>query len=124
MGAPGKMMCGSGFEDIVIEAGLYASGLIEQVMSGKHYNHAFCVHQGMLDVLERMLLAVFNECTDMDNTSEDLLSAAALANEPSTQNLLKAEECDMCRQFVDKYDDFKSAALVLTARVQWVPMHP
>jgi len=40
MGSLGKMMCESGFEDIVIEAGLCASGSIEQVTSGKHYNRA------------------------------------------------------------------------------------
>jgi len=44
-----------GFKNIIIEAGLCASGSIEQVMSGKHYNHAMWVHQRMLETLERML---------------------------------------------------------------------
>jgi len=61
MGCIGKMMCGSGFEDIVIEAGLCASGAIERVTSGKHYNRALRVHQRMLDGLERMML---NACQE------------------------------------------------------------
>ena len=39
-GALGKHMQGSHFEDIVIEAGICASGSLKKVMSGKHYNHA------------------------------------------------------------------------------------
>ena len=35
MGSIGKMMTGSGFEDVLIESGLYASGSIDKVMSGK-----------------------------------------------------------------------------------------
>ena len=40
IGALGKYMQGSGFEDVVIESGICASGSLKKVMSGKHYNHA------------------------------------------------------------------------------------
>ena len=40
MGALGKKMRCSGFEEVLIELGICASGLIEQVLTGKHYNHA------------------------------------------------------------------------------------
>ena len=36
MGCIGKVMTGSGFEDIVLEAGICASGSISKVISGKH----------------------------------------------------------------------------------------
>ena len=35
-----KHMQGSGFEDVVIESGICASGSLKKVMSGKHYNRA------------------------------------------------------------------------------------
>ena len=55
LGALRKMISGSGFEDIVVESGLCASGSIDQVMSGKHYNRSVRVHQRMLDhALERL----------------------------------------------------------------------
>ena len=38
LGALGKVMRGSGFEEVVIEAGLCATGLLEKVLIGKHYN--------------------------------------------------------------------------------------
>ena len=40
----GKVMTGSGFEDIVLETGICASGSIRKVISGKHYNRALHVH--------------------------------------------------------------------------------
>ena len=46
-------MKGSGFEDIVIEAGVCASGSLQKVMSGKHYNLALKVHKMVLEELER-----------------------------------------------------------------------
>ena len=45
-------MKGSGFEDIVIEAGVCASGYLQKVMSGKHYNRALRVHKMVLEALE------------------------------------------------------------------------
>jgi hypothetical protein len=59
MGAIGKMMAGSGFDEVVIEAGVRASGSINQVMSGKHYNRAVRVHQHVLDAVTRLLLQSF-----------------------------------------------------------------
>ena len=55
----GKMMAGSGFEDMLIQSGLCASGSIDHVMTGKHYDRALHVHNRMLEVLDRMLLDVF-----------------------------------------------------------------
>jgi len=59
MGSLGKMMAGSGFEELVIEAGICASGSIDRVMSGKHYNRAMRVHVIMVDAVERLLLRAF-----------------------------------------------------------------
>ena len=55
LAALGNFVRGSGFEEITIEAGLCASGSLEQVMKGKHYNRCMRVHTTMTEALERML---------------------------------------------------------------------
>jgi len=42
--ALGRMMPGSGFEELLIEARLCASGSITQIMNGKHFNRAMRIH--------------------------------------------------------------------------------
>ena len=53
MGALGKMMTGSSFKEILIEAGVCASVSIDKVIFGKHFNRALRIHQHMLNALER-----------------------------------------------------------------------
>jgi len=55
LGALGKMMSGSGFEDVVIEANFCVSGSITHVMSRKHYNRSMRVHQIVVDAVEWLL---------------------------------------------------------------------
>jgi len=55
----GKMVSASGFEDIVIESNICASGSIHQVLSGKHFNSATRVHQLVLSALEQLLIDEF-----------------------------------------------------------------
>ena len=60
-GALGKHIKGSCFEEIVIEAGVCASGSLQKVMSGKHYNRALRAHKLVLEALERLLFEVFQD---------------------------------------------------------------
>jgi hypothetical protein len=60
MGALGKMIIGSGFEEVLLQSTLCASGSINRVLSGKHYNRAIRVHQRMMEAIERMLLEIFS----------------------------------------------------------------
>ena len=55
----GKVLEGSGFEEIVLESGLCASGSLNGVMSGKHYNRALNVHRVYLEAMERLLMKPF-----------------------------------------------------------------
>jgi hypothetical protein len=55
LGALGKMMSGSGFEDVIIQENVCARGSLNQVMSGKHFNRALTVHELMLSALEQLL---------------------------------------------------------------------
>ena len=58
-GGIGKHIKGSGFKGIIIEAGVCASGSLQKVMSGKHYNRALRVHKLMPEALERLLYDAF-----------------------------------------------------------------
>ena len=59
LAAQGKIMKGSDFEEIVIEAGLCASGSLDKALSGKHYNRSMRMHTHMLEALERLLFKEF-----------------------------------------------------------------
>ena len=72
IGALGKKMRCSGFEEVLIESGICASGLIEQVLTGKHYNHALRAHKVFYKALERILLWSTNRCMDVFLISEGL----------------------------------------------------
>ena len=63
-GTLGKLLRGSGFSEIVIEANICASGSLEKVLSGKHYNRALRVHKIVMEALERLLLRMFEERED------------------------------------------------------------
>ena len=53
--AIGKKMSGSGFSDILLEAGLIGTGSLKGVLSGKHYDRALHCHKVVLESLERLL---------------------------------------------------------------------
>ena len=105
MGALGKMMSGSGFEDVLIEAGVVASGSISQIMNGSHYNRAMRVHQHMADAVERLLLDRF--LTDMPLDDHQLTEVLTLAECPSFTTLIEAMSTSSCLEFMDKYSAFK-----------------
>jgi len=103
MGALGKFMTGSGFEDVIIESGICASGSINQVLSGKHYNRAMRVHQYMLDALQRLLLKLFTATTGLSLDDE---MVSQLARDPSDSRLVEAAQSDNCVQFFTRYKEF------------------
>ena len=104
MGALGKMLTGSGFEEIVLEAGICASGSINQVMSGKHYNRAIRVHLLMLDSLQRLLLDAYTESTGHLLVDE---TVSKLASCPSYESLLDASRSTTYLEFVEPFRIFK-----------------
>ena len=44
-GIIGQFVSGSGFEDVIFQAALCASGSMRAVLSGKHYNRAWNIHE-------------------------------------------------------------------------------
>ena len=52
-------MKGSGFDEIVIDGGLCASGPLDSVLKGRHYNRAMRIHACMEEALEILLFISF-----------------------------------------------------------------
>ena len=55
----GKIVKGSGFEDIVCQASLITSGSLNGVIAGSHYNRSWYVHEVLSEAFERILLTRF-----------------------------------------------------------------
>ena len=55
----GKIVEGSGFEDIVYQESLISSGSLNGVIAGSHYNRSWYVQEMLSEVLERILLTRF-----------------------------------------------------------------
>ena len=104
MGALGKMMTGSGFEEVLIDSGVSASGSINQVVSGKHYNRAFRVHQHMLNAITRLVMESFTESSMW--THRGLQDIQELAANPSFTAIVNASDNDKCLQFFSDFDQF------------------
>ena len=54
-----KRFGGSGWSDLVVEAGVLAPGSVAQVIAGKHYNRGLRVHKLVIEVLLRFQLQAF-----------------------------------------------------------------
>lgn len=104
MGAIGKMMKGSGMEDLIIESGICASGSINQVILGKHYNRAMHVHQIMLDATERLLMTSFLKQPDSPSLPSCCESLAGSISRSSMQDVLNNPEF---QSFTEAYDSFR-----------------
>ena len=58
-GTIGKLVTGSGFEEVVHQAGLCTSGGIKGVLSGKHYNRSWMIHECFAEAIERLFCKAF-----------------------------------------------------------------
>jgi hypothetical protein len=55
-GVIGSFVSGSGFEEIVFQAGLCSSGSFKGIISGKHYNRCWLLHEAFSEALERLFV--------------------------------------------------------------------
>ena len=121
LGALGRMVVGSGFEDVVIESGVCSSGSIDQVLSGRHYNHAVRVHQLMMIAVDQLLMEEFVQRTGTDTSTMQELQV--LAECPGSASMAAAEEsdasCDFLNQFRSFVDSAREGAYGLTCKF-WV----
>ena len=107
LSALGKRLRCNGFEEILVEPGIRASGSINKVMSGKHYNRAMRVHKLTLEALERLLLKKFEDVHSLDCVSEakDVLDTAISNLSQDVVN--QAMENGNYENLFDLYESFK-----------------
>lgn len=107
----GKMMKGSGFSEIVIESGICASGSLEKVLSGKHYNRALRVHKLVTEGLERLLMKHFEtEHSRTENVPDDLMTTIQeLAKDPTESKLEEVLSSQKCNDYFEHYLEFKDS---------------
>lgn len=53
-GVLGSYVSGSGFEDIVYQAGMCQPGSMKSFLDGKHYNRAFMIHESFAEAISRL----------------------------------------------------------------------
>lgn len=100
-------MTGSGFEEVLIESGICASGSIAKVMSGKHYNRALRVHKIMIEALQKLLLTIFMTLNPESNPdAEGMKHIKNLAENPSSCHLTHVYENESCQTFYRNYQTF------------------
>ena len=58
-GVIGKLIAGSGFEDVIFQSNVCASGSLEGVLAGSHYNRCWIVYSPFYEALERLLFMRF-----------------------------------------------------------------
>ncbi|KAK3106630.1 hypothetical protein FSP39_024006 [Pinctada imbricata] len=121
--ALGKHIRGSGFSEIIIDAGICASGSVERVLLGKHYNRALRVHRIILEALERLLIKRYIEQEETDISNDFRVLLEDLASSPCKENLLKVETSATCQDHFDQYskyrDSVREGALGKTAQF-WI----
>ena len=62
----GKIIQGSGFEEIVYESGICTSGGLKGVLNGKHYNRSFLIHECFAEAIERLFVKTLVEVQNED----------------------------------------------------------
>ena len=107
MGAVGKKMRCSGFEEVPIESGICASGLIEQVLTDEHYNHALRVQKIVYEVLERILLQVYESLHGCFFDKQGVTTLDHLAKNPCKDHLLECLASESWNKSLDRYVKFK-----------------
>ena len=97
----GTLVKGSGFEDVVFQAGVCSTGSLNGVLSSSHYNRCWTVHSVIGEAIERLCLELFLKQGNafpgpVQMRYEDL---------PNCLELLTNES--EITAFIDKYKQFK-----------------
>ena len=102
----GKLIGGSGFEDVIFQAGICSSGSMNGVISGSHYNRSWAVHGLFSEALGRLLFERF--LTIVDDTDIPDVIRCNLLNRKATDNLLSDIEFNIkVARFFALYENFK-----------------
>lgn len=113
LGILGKRFGAAGFSDIMIEANIVASGSMNGVLSGHHYNRSMRSHKLMYEALSRLRLENFFSSLDDETNAiyRTLLEALASAYpKPEFLTLLESTALKRFQQHLDNYITEKCSA--------------
>ena len=103
-------MKGSGFENIVIEATVCASGSLQKVMSRKHYNRTLRVYKMMLEAMKSLLFEAFT-AHDLFVWEMDLETTNAvkkLTEKPDSERFHSLIISEKVKGLFNMYSEFKN----------------
>ena len=97
----------------LVESCICASGSLDRVMTGKHFNRALRVHKLVLEALVRLLLVRFEEVhpRDASLSKEAFKLLMDLIENPGIDTASKIKHSEEFRTYFDKFNAFKSEAL-------------
>ena len=100
----GKLISGSGFEDIIFQADICSTGSLNSVLSGSHYNRGWTVHGILAEALERLSFKMFVESTLY---VPPIVRSLLLEQKANEQYLDILEGDDEVKFFLARYEAFK-----------------
>eukprot|EP00794_Sanderia_malayensis_P014842 gene14842-biopygen11931 len=95
----GKIVCGSGIEDVIFQADVCSSGSLNGVLSGSHYNRAWTVHGAMSEALERLLFERY--CVQTGTNIPEVYNKIANDSDYYEDTIFSND------RFLVKYEEFK-----------------
>ena len=104
IGLLGKKCRGSGYEEILLEAGLVTTGSINSAISGKAYNKALFCLKAVVEELERLLFETFLE--DQDDMEEPAALISLLVS-PDSEQLEQSLNDPAVNELVESYKQYE-----------------
>lgn len=110
----GKKMEGSGFSDILLEAGLITSGSLKGVTSGTNYSRSLHCHKVLVESLERLILAQFLEMSEQEFLFQTVPQSSmdcirALIHGPSRDTEAAVLQDPRVCSYINNYMQFRDA---------------
>ena len=100
-----KKAAGSGYKEILLEAGLVTSGCLKSVISGKAFSKALFNLKATVEALERLLFEVFTEETNIEIRPDALLN---VIQRLTRQELDIALQDESTANLIQTYQEFQS----------------
>ena len=108
IGGMGKLVKGCGVEEVVLESGICASGSIEKVMNGKHYNRVRRVFRTVVDALEHLCWENFLKVNNLNIGKEEMELLAKLSKDPTNDNIQNFVKHAKCVTLLAQYEEHKA----------------
>ena len=108
----GKKMDGSGFSDILLEAGLITSGSLSGVKSGPNYSRSIHCHKVLVEALDKLLFDRFLKMRGETVPFQQLAQSSkdkiiSLTDQPNTDNEEAVLQDRVIGDYIDDYIKFR-----------------